>query len=98
MGVAKAALEATVRYLAAIAGAQGNPRECHLRWPNQDARRTRHQRLRDDSGHGDSARTAARNVEQLEVGNVALFLASDLASAITGEITFVDCGFNITGI
>ena len=39
-----------------------------------------------------------RNVEQLEVGNVALFLSSDLASAITGEITFVDCGFNVTGI
>ena len=38
------------------------------------------------------------NVEQLEVGNVALFLSSDLASGITGEITFVDCGFNITGI
>ena len=39
-----------------------------------------------------------RNVEQIEVGKAALFLASDLASAITGEIRFVDCGFNITGI
>ena len=39
-----------------------------------------------------------RNVDQPEVGNVALFLSSDLASGITGEITFVDCGFNITGI
>ena len=32
------------------------------------------------------------------VGNAALFLASDLASGITGDITYVDCGFNITGI
>ena len=39
-----------------------------------------------------------RNVEQIEVGNTALFLCSPLASGITGEITFVDCGFNITGI
>ena len=39
-----------------------------------------------------------RNVEQVEVGNTALFLCSPLASGITGEITFVDCGFNITGI
>ncbi len=39
-----------------------------------------------------------RNVEQVEVGNTALFLCSPLASGITGEVTFVDCGFNITGI
>ena len=39
-----------------------------------------------------------RNVDALEVGNTALFLSSDLASGITGEITFVDCGFNVTGL
>ena len=38
-----------------------------------------------------------RNVDQLEVGGVALFLASDLSSAITGEIIYVDCGYNIMG-
>jgi enoyl-[acyl-carrier protein] reductase I len=37
-------------------------------------------------------------VDQLEVGNAALFLASDLSSGITGEITFVDCGYNVTGL
>ena len=36
-----------------------------------------------------------RNVEQAEVGNTALFLCSPLASGITGEITFVDCGFSL---
>ena len=37
----------------------------------------------------------ANNVTQEEVGNVAAFLMSDLASAVTGEITYVDCGFNV---
>jgi enoyl-[acyl-carrier protein] reductase I len=39
-----------------------------------------------------------RNVDALEVGNTALFLSSDLASGITGEITFVDCGYNVVGL
>ncbi|MDM8569039.1 SDR family oxidoreductase, partial [Thiotrichales bacterium HSG1] len=39
-----------------------------------------------------------RNVTIEEVGNTAAFLCSDLASAITGEITYVDCGFNILGM
>lgn len=39
-----------------------------------------------------------RNVEAREVGNAALFLCSPLASAITGEVLYVDCGYNIMGI
>jgi enoyl-[acyl-carrier protein] reductase I len=39
-----------------------------------------------------------RNVDAIEVGKTALFLASDLASGITGEITFVDCGVNAIGL
>jgi enoyl-[acyl-carrier protein] reductase I len=38
-----------------------------------------------------------RNIEQSEVGDAALFLSSDLARAITGEIMFVDAGYNIMG-
>ena len=38
-----------------------------------------------------------RNVDQLEVGGTALYLASDLASAVTGETIYVDCGYNIMG-
>ena len=38
-----------------------------------------------------------RNVDQLEVGGTALYLASDLASAVTGETLYVDCGYNIMG-
>jgi enoyl-[acyl-carrier protein] reductase I len=37
-------------------------------------------------------------VDALEVGNAAVFLSSPLASGITGEITFVDCGYNVTGL
>ncbi|MFB3116818.1 MAG: SDR family oxidoreductase, partial [Gammaproteobacteria bacterium] len=39
-----------------------------------------------------------RNVTIDEVGNAAAFLCSDLASAITGEITYVDCGYNSIGM
>ena len=38
-----------------------------------------------------------RNVEQIEVGVLAAFLASDLSAAITGETIYVDCGYNIMG-
>ena len=38
-----------------------------------------------------------RNVDQLEVGGTALYLASDLSSAVTGEIIYVDCGYNVMG-
>jgi len=47
-------------------------------------------------GHAERA-PLHRNVDQLEVGGAALFLASDLSSAITGETLYVDCGYNIMG-
>ncbi len=98
MGVAKAALEATVRYLAASLG----PKNIRVNAVSAGPIKTLAAR-----GIGDFATILDkvteraplhRNVEQTEVGNAALFLCSPLASAITGEITFVDCGFNITGI
>jgi enoyl-[acyl-carrier protein] reductase I len=98
MGVAKAALEATVRYLAASLGAK------NIRVNAISAGPIKTLAAR---GIGDFTKilTAVeeraplhRNVDQLEVGGAALFLASDLASGITGEITFVDCGYNITGL
>ena len=98
MGVAKAALEATVRYLAASLGAK------NIRVNAISAGPIKTLAAR---GIGDFTRilTAVeeraplhRNVDQTEVGNAALFLTSNLASAITGEITYVDCGFNTTGI
>jgi len=46
--------------------------------------------------HADRA-PLKRNVDQLEVGGTALFLASNLSSAVTGETLYVDCGYNIMG-
>lgn len=98
MGVAKAALEASVRYLAVSLG----PKKIRVNAISAGAIKTLAAR-----GIGDlqtmldktTERAALqRNVEQTEVGNTALFLASELSSAITGEVMFVDCGFNITGI
>ena len=98
MGVAKAALEATVRYLAASLG----PRGIRVNAISAGPIKTLAAR-----GIGDFSRILdavidraplKRNVNQSEVGGAALFLASDLASGITGEITFVDCGYNITGL
>ena len=48
-------------------------------------------------GSGRARAPLHRNVDQLEVGGAALFLASDLSSAITGEVMYVDCGYNIMG-
>ena len=98
MGLAKASLEACVRYLAASLGAK----KIRVNAISAGPIKTLAAR-----GIGDFTKilTAVedraplrRNVDQLEVGNAALFLVSDLASGITGETTFVDAGYNITGL
>jgi enoyl-[acyl-carrier protein] reductase I len=98
MGVAKAALESTVRYLAASLGTKN----IRVNAISAGPIKTLAARGIGDFNQILNAVTLRaplhRNVEQIEVGNTALFLCSPLASGITGEITFVDCGFNITGI
>jgi enoyl-[acyl-carrier protein] reductase I len=98
MGVAKAALEAAVRYLAADLGAK----KIRVNAISAGPIKTLAAR-----GIGDFTKILNaveeraplhRNVDALEVGNTALFLSSDLASGITGEITFVDCGYNVVGL
>jgi len=98
MGVAKAALEATVRYLAASLGARGIRVNAISAGPIKTLAA---RGVSDFATILDTVTARAplhRNIEQVEVGNAALFLASDLASGITGEVTYVDCGFSITGI
>ncbi|MGD0800946.1 MAG: enoyl-ACP reductase [Terracidiphilus sp.] len=97
MGVAKAALEATVRYLAWNLG----PKNIRVNAISAGPIKTLAARgvgsLSDMlKSHSDRA-PLHRNVDQLEVGGAALFLASDLASAVTGEVLYVDCGYNIMG-
>ena len=98
MGVAKAALEATVRYLAASLGLKNIRVNAISAGPIKTLAA---RGIGDFSTILDKVTERAplhRNIEQAEVGNTALFLSSSLASGITGEVTFVDCGFNITGI
>jgi enoyl-[acyl-carrier protein] reductase I len=97
MAVAKAALESTVRYLAWNLGS----RNIRVNAISAGPIKTLAARGVGDLGdmlksHADRA-PLHRNVDQLEVGGAALFLASGLSSAITGEIMYVDCGYNIMG-
>jgi enoyl-[acyl-carrier protein] reductase I len=98
MGVAKAALEATVRYLAASLG----PKNIRVNAVSAGPIKTLAARgIGDFNTILDKVTERAplhRNVETDEVAGAALFLSSKLASGITGEITYVDCGFNVTGI
>jgi enoyl-[acyl-carrier protein] reductase I len=98
MGVSKAALEAAVRYLAFELG----PRHIRVNAVSAGPIKTLAARgISDFNTILDTVTQRAplrRNVEQAEVASAALFLSSKLASGITGEITYVDCGFNITGI
>jgi enoyl-[acyl-carrier protein] reductase I len=94
MGLAKASLEANVRYLAQCLGPEG------VRVNAISAGPIKTLAAAGISGFSGILHFAARNaplrrnVTIEEVGNVAAFLLSDLASAITGEITYVDCGFS----
>jgi enoyl-[acyl-carrier protein] reductase I len=98
MGVAKAALEATVRYLAAALG----ERNIRVNAVSAGAIKTLAARgigdLQSMLDHGAQRAPLHRNVDTAEVGNTAVFLLSPLASGITGEITYVDCGYNTIGM
>ena len=97
MALAKASLEATVRYLAWDLGPK------NIRVNAISAGPIKTLAARGIGALGDMLKAAAdraplhRNVDQLEVGGAALFLASPLSSAITGETIYVDCGYNIMG-
>ena len=98
MGVAKAALEATVRYLANSLG----PKAIRVNAISAGPIKTLAARGIGDlsvmlKNHAEHS-PLKRNVEPREVGDTALFLASDLGSAITGETIYVDCGYNIMGV
>jgi enoyl-[acyl-carrier protein] reductase I len=97
MGVAKAALEASVRYLANDLGAQ------NIRVNAISAGPIKTLAARGISGLGEMLKSHAeraplkRNVDPGEVGATAAFLLSEGGSGITGETIYVDCGYNIMG-
>ncbi|MFA7495660.1 MAG: enoyl-ACP reductase [Acidithiobacillus sp.] len=97
MGLAKASLEASIRYLAYSLGADGIRVNAISAGPIRTLAASGIGEFRKILDHYAEHAPLRRNVTQEEVGNTAAFLCSDLASGITGEITYVDAGFNTVG-
>lgn len=98
MGVAKASLEANVRYMAAALGPEGTRVNAISAGPIRTLAASGIQNFKEMLSKAADAAPLRKNVSIDEVGNAAAFLCSDLASGITGEITYVDAGYNITGL
>lgn len=98
MGVAKASLEATVRYLAEALGPEGTRVNAISAGPIKTLAAVGISDFRKLLDHTANNAPLRRNVNIDEVGNVAAFVSSDLASGITGETLYVDAGYHITGI
>ncbi|CAI8718961.1 enoyl-ACP reductase FabI [Methylocaldum szegediense] len=98
MGVAKASLEANVRYLAASLGPEGIRVNAVSAGPIRTLAASGIANFREMLAKGEQAAPLRKNVTIEEVGNAAAFLCSDLASGITGEILYVDAGYNIVGL
>ena len=97
MGVAKAALECTVRYLANDLGPKKIRVNAISAGPIKTLAARGISRLGDMlKSHSDRA-PLKRNVDVNEVGATGVFLASDASSGITGDVIYVDCGYNIMG-
>jgi enoyl-[acyl-carrier protein] reductase I len=95
MGPAKASLEAVTRYLAASLGPKGIRANAISSGPIKTLAAAGIGGFNKMLHFFEEQAPLRRSVTQDEVGNVAAFLMSDLASAVTGEITYVDCGFNV---
>ncbi|MDJ0542814.1 MAG: SDR family oxidoreductase, partial [Microcystis sp. M53601_WE4] len=98
MGVAKAGLEMSVRYLAAELGGQKIRVNGISAGPIRTLASSAVGGILDMIHHVEEIAPLHRTVTQIEVGNTAAFLASDLASGITGQIIYVDSGYEIMGM
>jgi enoyl-[acyl-carrier protein] reductase I len=98
MGVAKASLEANVRFLAADLGPLGIRVNAISAGPIKTLAAAGVAGFRKMLGHVASYTPLRRNVTIDEVGNAAAFLCSDLASGITGEVLYVDAGYSHVGM
>jgi enoyl-[acyl-carrier protein] reductase I len=98
MGVAKASLESTVRYLACNLGPEGIRVNAISAGPIKTLAAAGIAGFRKILGHVEENAPLRRTVSIEDVGNAAAFLCSDLASGITGEVTYVDAGYNILGM
>jgi enoyl-[acyl-carrier protein] reductase I len=98
MGLAKASLEANVRYMAHSLGPEGIRVNAISAGPIKTLAAAGIGGFRKILDHIQRTAPLRRTITAREVGNVAAFLCSDLASGVTGEITYVDAGYNILGI
>jgi len=98
MGVAKAALEASVRYLAADLGPRGVRVNAISAGPVRTLAASGIAGFKGLYGRFRDVAPLRRNITLDDVGGAAVFLASDLAGAITGEVLYVDAGFSILGV
>jgi enoyl-[acyl-carrier protein] reductase I len=98
MGVAKAALEASVRYLAADLGPDGVRVNAISAGPVRTLAAAGIAGFKQLYGSFDEVAPLRANITIEDVGRSAVYLASDLSSAVTGEILYVDGGFNVMGV
>ena len=98
MGVAKAALEASVRYLAVDLGKHGIRINAISAGPLKTLAASGISGMRELLRLIDFKSPLGRNISQEDVARTALYLASSLSTGVTGEIIYVDSGFNILGV
>ena len=98
MGLAKASLEANVRYMASSLGPEGTRVNAISAGPIRTLAASGIKSFRRMLDHNQAQTPLRRNTTIDEVGNAAAFLCSDLASGISGEILYVDGGFNTTAM
>ncbi len=98
MGVAKAALEASTRYLAYDLGGKNIRINCISAGPVNTLAGRGISDFHLILDHYKEHSPLKRNVLPEEIGAAAVFLASDKAAAITGQVIYVDCGYSITGM
>jgi enoyl-[acyl-carrier protein] reductase I len=98
MGIAKAALEASVRYLASDLGPQGIRVNAISAGPIRTLSAAGIAGFKDMLHHHEARAPLRRSVRSEEVANAALYLCSDLGSGVTGEVVHVDGGYSIVGM
>tara|TARA_Y100001970_G_scaffold171760_1_gene209986 strand:- start:737 stop:1507 length:771 start_codon:yes stop_codon:yes gene_type:complete len=98
MGVAKAALETSVKYLSVDLGEQNIRVNAISAGPMRTLAGAAIANAREVFKYTNENSSLKRNVNLEELGNSALYLVSEMSSAVTGEIHYVDCGFNIVGM
>ena len=98
MGVAKAALEMSVKYLSVDLGKNNIRVNAISAGPMRTISGAAIAKAREVYKYTEKNSPLHRNVRLDELGNTALYFVSDLSKAVSGEIHYVDCGFNIIGM